>query len=79
LRFQGIDGLAALEIDEDASAIHGRVVNANAVLTFEGETLSELRTAFADRLSSGLAPRTRLAPESGLPSCDMSRNKKSMV
>jgi predicted HicB family RNase H-like nuclease len=43
--------LATLEIDEDAGVIHGRVINANAVLTFEGETLAELRTAFADTLA----------------------------
>ena len=53
--------LATLEIDEDAGVIHGRVINANAVLTFEGETLG--RTAHGlrryDRLSSGLAPRAR--------------------
>jgi predicted HicB family RNase H-like nuclease len=42
--------LATLEIDEDAGVIHGRVVNARAVLTFEGETLAELRTAFADTI-----------------------------
>jgi predicted HicB family RNase H-like nuclease len=43
--------LATLEIDEEANVIHGRVVNARAVLTFEGETLSELRTAFADTIA----------------------------
>jgi predicted HicB family RNase H-like nuclease len=43
--------LATLEIDEGANVIHGRVVNARAVLTFEGETLSELRTAFADTIA----------------------------
>jgi predicted HicB family RNase H-like nuclease len=71
--------LATLEIDEDAGVIHGRVINANAVLTFEGETLAELRTAFADtiachrdwRQDRGLAPdkpysgtlSLRIAPE----------------
>ncbi len=43
--------LAALEIDENAGVIHGRVINARAVLTFEGETLGELRTAFADTIA----------------------------
>ena len=43
--------LAALEIDEDAGVIHGRVVNARAVLTFEGETLPELRQALADTIA----------------------------
>ena len=40
--------LAELEIDEGAGVIHGRVINARAVLTFEGETLAELKAAFAD-------------------------------
>jgi predicted HicB family RNase H-like nuclease len=39
--------LARLEIDDDAGVIHGRVINANA----EGETLAELRTAFADTIA----------------------------
>ena len=43
--------LATLEVDEDAGVIHGRVINANAVVTFEGETLAELRTAFADTIA----------------------------
>jgi len=42
--------LATLEIDEEAGVIHGRVVNARAVLTFEGETLAELQQAFADTI-----------------------------
>lgn len=42
--------VATLEIDEDAGVIHGRVVNARAVLTFEGETLAELRRAFAETI-----------------------------
>lgn len=43
--------LATLEIDEDAGVIHGRVINANAMLTFEGETLAELRRAFCDTIA----------------------------
>ena len=43
--------LATLEVDEAAGVIHGRVVNARAVLTFEGETLAELRAAFADTIA----------------------------
>lgn len=42
--------LAALDVDEEAGVIHGRVINARAVLTFEGETLAELRQAFADTI-----------------------------
>jgi predicted HicB family RNase H-like nuclease len=43
--------LATLEVDEDADVIHGRVVNARAVLTFEGVALPELRAAFAETIS----------------------------
>jgi predicted HicB family RNase H-like nuclease len=43
--------LAELDVDEDAGVMHGRVVNARAVLTFEGETLPELRAAFADTIA----------------------------
>jgi|SRR5208337_5369702 len=43
--------LATLEIDEDAGVIHGRVINARSVLTFEGETVAELRAAFADTIA----------------------------
>lgn len=43
--------LATVEIDEDAGIMHGRVINARAVLTFEGEALPELRQAFADTIA----------------------------
>ena len=43
--------VATLEIDDEAGIIHGRVVNARAVLTFEGNTVSELREAFADTIA----------------------------
>ena len=46
------DGYAAiLEVDEDANIIHGRVINARAVLTFEAQTPGELRAAFADTIA----------------------------
>ncbi len=43
--------LATLEVDEDAGVIHGRVINARAVLTFDGETLADLQQAFADTIA----------------------------
>ena len=43
--------VATLEIDEEAGIIHGRVVNARAMLTFEGMTVNELRAAFADTVA----------------------------
>jgi predicted HicB family RNase H-like nuclease len=46
--------LAMLEIDDEAGVIHGRVVNARAVPTFEGQALAELRAAFADTIADYL-------------------------
>jgi len=43
--------LAELEIDESAGVIHGRVINARAMLTFEGETVAELKSAFAGTIA----------------------------
>ncbi|MGI8568133.1 MAG: type II toxin-antitoxin system HicB family antitoxin [Methylocella sp.] len=43
--------LAELEVDQDAGVIHGRVVNARAILTFEGEALAELQQAFAETIA----------------------------
>jgi predicted HicB family RNase H-like nuclease len=43
--------LATLEFDDQAGVFHGRVVNARAVLTFEGVSTDELRTAFADTIA----------------------------
>jgi predicted HicB family RNase H-like nuclease len=43
--------LAELDVDEDAGVMHGRVINTVAVLTFEGETLPELKKAFADTIA----------------------------
>jgi predicted HicB family RNase H-like nuclease len=45
------DYIATVKIDEDAGVMHGRVVNAHAVLTFEGATVDELRTAFTDTIA----------------------------
>ena len=43
--------VAVLEIDDKAGIIHGRVINARAVLTFEAQALSERRGAFADTIA----------------------------
>jgi predicted HicB family RNase H-like nuclease len=43
--------VAVVDIDEDAGVMHGRVVNARAILTFEGESIGELREAFADTIA----------------------------
>jgi predicted HicB family RNase H-like nuclease len=43
--------LATVELDEAAGLFHGEVVNTRDVLTFQGRTLDELRTAFADTIA----------------------------
>ena len=45
------DYVAELTLDENANIFHGSVVNARPTLTFEGETVAELRQAFADTIA----------------------------
>ena len=43
--------VANIEMDEDAGLFHGEVINTRDALTFQGQTLDELRTAFADTIA----------------------------
>ena len=43
--------VATIELDEDAGLFHGEVINTRDALTFQGQTLDELRTAFADTIA----------------------------
>ena len=43
--------VAVIELDEDAGLFHGEVINTRDVLTFQGRTLDELKTAFADTIA----------------------------
>jgi len=43
--------LATIELDEKAGLLHGEVVDTRDVLTFQGRTLDELRTAFAETIA----------------------------
>jgi predicted HicB family RNase H-like nuclease len=45
------DYLATIELDEDAGLFHGEVINTRAVLTFQGTSIVELKTAFADTIT----------------------------
>jgi len=45
------DYLAAVELDPDAGLFHGEVVNMRAVLTFQGRSIDELQSAFADTIA----------------------------
>ena len=39
---------AKVEFDDEANIFHGEVINLRDVITFEGETVDELRKAFQD-------------------------------
>ncbi len=43
--------VATIDLDEDAGLFHGEVINTRDILTFQGRTLDELRTAFADTIA----------------------------
>ena len=43
--------VATVELDEAAGVFHGEVVNTRDVLTFQGQTVAELRASFADTLA----------------------------
>ena len=43
--------VATIDLDEDAGLFHGEVINARDVLTFQGRTIDELKTAFADTIA----------------------------
>jgi predicted HicB family RNase H-like nuclease len=43
--------VARVELDEEAGLFHGEVVNIRDVLTFQGQTLEQLKIAFADTIA----------------------------
>jgi predicted HicB family RNase H-like nuclease len=47
--------VATIELDEEAGLFHGEVVNTRDVLTFQGRTPDELKTAFADTIADYVA------------------------
>lgn len=42
--------VATIELDEEAAIFHGRVINARAILTFEGQTIKELKRSLLKQL-----------------------------
>lgn len=40
--------LGKIEFDDEANVFHGEVVNIRDVITFEGQSVDELRQAFED-------------------------------
>jgi predicted HicB family RNase H-like nuclease len=47
--------IGKVEYDDDAGVFHGEVVNLRDVVTFEGESVNELRTAFRESVEEYLA------------------------
>jgi predicted HicB family RNase H-like nuclease len=45
---------AQVVFDEDADVFHGEIINLRDVITFEGETVEELRQAFQDSVDDYL-------------------------
>ena len=43
--------IATIELDEQAGVFHGEVINTRDLLTFQGLTPDELRTAFAETIA----------------------------
>lgn len=46
---------AKVEFDDGANSFHGEVINLRDVITFEGETVDEIRQAFRDSIEDYLA------------------------
>lgn len=46
--------IATIEFDQDAGIFHGEVVNLNDVVTFQGQSVSELQKAFRESIEDYL-------------------------
>jgi predicted HicB family RNase H-like nuclease len=47
--------LARIEFDDEANIFHGEVVNTRDVITFQGQSATELKNAFEDSVEDYLA------------------------
>ncbi len=47
--------IGQVEFDDEASIFHGEVINTRDVITFQGESVGELRQAFIDSVDDYLA------------------------
>ena len=53
MRYKGYSG--RVELDEDAGAFHGEVINLRDVITFEGQSVEELQQAFEGSVEEYIA------------------------
>jgi len=47
--------IGKIELDEESGLLHGEVINTRDVITFEGESVSEVAQAFRDSIDDYLA------------------------
>ena len=47
--------IGRLEFDDEAGVFHGEIINTRDVITFQGESVSELKQAFQDSVNDYLA------------------------
>ena len=47
--------IGKVEFDDDAGIFHGEVINVRDVITFQGESVQEIRQAFQDSVEDYLA------------------------
>ena len=52
MRYKGY--LAKVEFDDEAGLFHGQVINIRDIITFQGQSVDELRQAFADSVEAYL-------------------------
>ena len=53
MEYQGYIG--KVEFDDDAAVFHGEVINTRDVITFQGESVTELKAAFCESIDDYLA------------------------
>jgi predicted HicB family RNase H-like nuclease len=58
---------AVIEFDEDAEIFHGEVINLRDVITFQGESASELKKALAESIEDYIAFCTERGEEPEKP------------
>lgn len=46
--------IAAIEFDDDAGLFHGEIINLNDVVTFQGQSVTELKKAFKESIEDYL-------------------------
>jgi predicted HicB family RNase H-like nuclease len=59
--------LSRIEFDDEANIFHGEIVNIRDVVTFQGQSVDELRQAFEDSVKDYLAFCAERGKEPNLP------------